>query len=321
MQNIVKFSPRVIGSAVQGRLHYKNNIECQDRINMCKSGKVVSIALSDGAGSYSNSGIGAEEITKRVSNNLCINFIKIIKRSKGEIKKRIIAEINRTLRLLVKNHALDKKEFSCTLLFVVSDGNRFVAGHIGDGVIGSFRGNKIDVISTPENYDFSNVTTFITNSDLSKHLRIYIGSSHLCDGYVLMSDGSTDSLYSKKNNKLSKSLLEIKKWTQNYPNEMVNVALEKNMKEFIRKRTHDDCSLIMMVMIEKSHHQLRMSHKNYLLELLNAKNKISLKNRMKVLYQISNNKINSTQLISDKTSLSESTVRNHKNILNELIYN
>tara|TARA_Y100000590_G_scaffold191894_1_gene218260 strand:- start:1511 stop:2377 length:867 start_codon:yes stop_codon:yes gene_type:complete len=288
---------------------------------MCKSGKVVSIALSDGAGSYSNSGIGAEEITKRVANNLCMNFIKITKRSKSEIKKRMIAEINRTLRLLIKIHALEKKEFSCTLLFVVSDGNRFIAGHIGDGVIGSFHGNKIDVISTPENYDFSNVTSFITNSDLSKYLRIYRGSSKSSDGFVLMSDGSTDSFYNKKNNKLSKSLLEIKKWTQNYPNGMVNVALEKNMKEFIREKTHDDCSLIMMTKIEKTHHQLRVSNKDFLFELLNAKNKISLKNRMKVLYQISNNKIRNTQLLSNKTSLSESTVRSHKNILNGLMYN
>ena len=107
------------------------------------------------------------------------------------------------------------------------------------------------------NYDFSNVTCFITSSNLLKNLRIYRGSSKFYDGFVLMSDGSTDSLYSKKNDKLSKSLVEIKKWTQNYPIEMVNIALEKNMKELIRLKTHDDCSLIMAVKIEKSHHQMR----------------------------------------------------------------
>lgn len=321
MQNIVKFSSRIVGSTVQGRLHSKNNIECQDRINTYKSGKVVAIALSDGAGSYANSALGAEEITKRIANNFCINFFKIVRRSKSDIKKRVIAEINRTLKLLHNNHSLPKKEFSCTLLFVVSDGNRFIAGHIGDGVIGRFSRNKIDVLSEPENYDFSNVTCFITSSNLLKNLRIYRGSSKFYDGFVLMSDGSTDSLYSKKNDKLSKSLVEIKKWTQNYPIEMVNIALEKNMKELIRLKTHDDCSLIMAVKIEKSHHQMRHLDKDFLMELLNAKNQLSLKNKMKVLYQICNNNIQNTKVVAKKTSLSTSTVRSHKNVLKSLTNN
>ncbi len=321
MQNIIKFSSRTVGSVVQGRLHEKKDIECQDRVNMYRSGRVVAIALSDGAGSYANSAIGAEEITKRITKIFCTNYYKILRRSNSEIKKRIIAEINRTLRLLKKKHSLPKKEFSCTLLFVVSDGNRFIAAHIGDGVIGSFNRNKSDVISEPENFEFSNVTSFITSSNLLKYLRVYRGSSKFYDGFVLMSDGSTDSLYNKKKNRLSKSLVQIKKWTQNYPHEMVNRALDQNMKEIIRHKTHDDCSLIMFVKIEKSHHQMRHLDKDFLMELLNAKNKLSLKNKMKILYQISNNKIQDTKVIAKKTSLSTNTVRSHINDLKSLTNN
>ena len=288
---------------------------------MFRSGKVIAIALSDGAGSYANSAIGAEEITKRIANNLCINFFKIVRRSKCDIKKRVIAEINRTLKLLHNNHSLPKKEFSCTLLFVVSDGDRFIAGHIGDGVIGRFSRNKSAVISEPENFDFSNVTSFITSSNLLKYLRIYRGSSKFYDGFVLMSDGSTDSLYDKKKNRLSKSLVQIKKWTQNHPHEMVNRALDQNMKEIIRQKTHDDCSIIMFVKIEKSHHQMRHLDNLFLMELLNAKNQLSLKNRMKILYQICNNKIQDTKVVAKKTSLSTSTVRSHINVLKSLTNN
>ena len=136
-----------------------------------------------------------------------------------------------------------------------------------------------------------------------------------------MSDGSTNSLYDKKKNRLSKSLVQIKKWAQNYSHEMVNRALDQNMKEIIRQKTHDDCSIIMFVKIEKSHHQMRHLDNLFLMELLNAKNQLSLKNRMKILYQISNNKIHNTQLVAKKTSLSASTVRSHKNVLKSLTNN
>ena len=43
------------------------------------------------------------------------------------------------------------KDLSSTLLFVAVKGNKFLAGHIGDGLIGSFDESGSQVFSPPEN--------------------------------------------------------------------------------------------------------------------------------------------------------------------------
>tara|TARA_B100000315_G_C14503115_1_gene553264 strand:+ start:249 stop:1181 length:933 start_codon:yes stop_codon:yes gene_type:complete len=301
----------------RGRLHAQNGIECQDRVGYCSKDGVFAIALSDGAGSYRNSSLGAEKITNNITKNLSIGFYKIIRRSQYDIKKRIIAEINRTLKSLQTEHSLPLKEFSCTLLFVVTDGKRFISGHIGDGVIGATKNKRAEVISKPENIIYANVTTFITGTNLLSHLRLFRGSLNGYDSFVLMSDGSSESLYDRKRNKLSKSIVQIKHWANIYTADKINLALKDNMEEYIIKNSFDDCSIIYLISVKKSHHQLRSLDKEFKKEFLLISNSLGVYNRMKVFYQIVNNKLIDYKIISKNTDLSERTVRKHYNAINK----
>ena len=64
-------------------------------------------------------------------------------------------------------------EFSSTLLFVGVKDNRYLVGHIGDGLIGYFEGNNVKTLSYPENGDSPNKTFFITGDNAINYFRIY----------------------------------------------------------------------------------------------------------------------------------------------------
>ena len=61
-----------------------------------------------------------------------------------------------------------------TLLFVSIKNNKYIAGHIGDGIIGIIdeKGDAI-VLSEPENGEFANTTYFTTSENYKYHLRLY----------------------------------------------------------------------------------------------------------------------------------------------------
>ena len=307
-KHLIRF--KIAQHIIAGRLHIDKGIGCQDRVNFYSSNGNCSIALSDGAGSYHNSELGAEEITKNITKNFSTNFSNIIRRSNLEIKKKVIAQINRTLKTLKHVHDLPRKEFSCTLLFIATNGKRYIAGHIGDGLIGGTKNNRAKIISEPENFDFANVTSFITSKDVGDRIRIYKGSMNDYDSFVLMSDGSMESLYDKKRKNLSKSLIQINAWANRYPISIVNQSLKENMEKFIHKRTHDDCSLIFLFQIKNTHHHLRQRSSGYVKEYLNIKNNNGLFNRNKILYHFLNKNIN-LSLIKMKTNLSHDTIKRH----------
>lgn len=300
-----------------GRQHIEKGKGCQDRVNSYSKNGNSSIALSDGAGSYHNSELGAEEITKNITKNFSNNFSKIIRRSNLEIKKRVIAEINRTLKKLKYHHDLPSKEFSCTLLFIATNGKRFISGHIGDGLIGGVKKKKARVISEPENFDFANVTSFITSKDLLKRIRVYKGSISDYESFVLMSDGSMESLFDKKKKVLSKSLIQINSWANHYPISILNQALKENMEKFIWAKTHDDCSLIFLFHLQKTHHHLRFKSSIFVQEYLDIKNSVGLNNRKKILYHFLN-KNNNLSLVKMKTNLSIATIKKHISHIKQL---
>lgn len=196
---------RSIGKCVTGKTHVKNGTVCQDKIfNIDKNGVHV-ITLCDGAGSCANSHIGAE-ITSRVVgeffansyNEVLImledpNGIELLRKS---VIKIVIDALN---KYVTSNHEINLNDLSCTLLFVVTFDNKYIAGHIGDGVIGVLKSNllteNIHVLSCPENGGAPNITYFVTDKDAVSRLRIYTGELSSIKGFILMSDGPEEALY------------------------------------------------------------------------------------------------------------------------------
>lgn len=146
------------------------------------------------------------------------------------------------------------QDFASTLLFVAIKGNRYISGHLGDGIIGVLEGEdgnnqkKIGVLSHPENGEYANETFFTTSKDAERHFRINSHTLTIEKGFILMSDGAGESFYQNKTKELIPLVKQIMEDARDVEKlgevqENVNVLMETRVKQ----RTKDDCSIIYVV--------------------------------------------------------------------------
>lgn len=233
-----------IHTSIIGRSHVQENTRCQDATFAINQKQFCGIALADGAGSKAYSEHGAKLVTQKVLRYVAKNFTKVLSLGTVEAAHDIIEFLQSELA----NKYGDINEYGSTLLFVVtrnSDGKTIV-GHIGDGHILQKNNQGISVLSNPENGQYQNSTFFITDKSAKAHLRIsFYEKSAL--GYMLMSDGSSHSLVSVSTNNPSAATEKFFDWLENNDPKVALKAVHKALKEIISVKTHDDCSLAMMV--------------------------------------------------------------------------
>jgi tetratricopeptide (TPR) repeat protein len=233
-----------------GRGHLKNNMPCQDFSYSFKKDDFYISVVCDGAGSCKYSRDGAEIVAKCVSNLLYKYFDELYIMNeyinKKYVSMLIVSEVMGELTNKSKELNCDIKELSSTLLFVAIKNSRYLAGHIGDGVIGTVENNEVKVLSHPDNGEFANITYFITGNYAIDKLRTY---SRLCngvEGFVLMTDGASESIYHKKDKSLAKICVKLINYLKDNSEEQCRKFLESLLKNEIVKRTIDDCSIALM---------------------------------------------------------------------------
>lgn len=306
---------KVAGAYTPGRLHLQKNIPCQDRIHSLdkKDVNVKVISLSDGAGFYQFSHFGAEVITQSICENMVKMFDEIYTMNDTQIKDRIMDLILQDLKIKSQELNTDVKELSSTLLFVAIKSDKYIAGHIGDGVIGYSFDDNINILSYPENDEYANITYFVTSSNVKEHFRIYRGEIINTTGFILMSDGSAERLYDKKNKKISIAAKQILDWLDNNSSSDVEIALKNNLEKISKEKTLDDCSINLIRLVKKDINELNNMTLDLQKEFLNSKYKIIVENRLKIINSISTS--NDLQSIAKETGLSISTVKKHVDFL------
>ncbi|WP_085022864.1 protein phosphatase 2C domain-containing protein [Anaerovibrio sp. JC8] len=155
----------------------------------------------------------------------------------------MLSKIINKLDELSENLGCEKKECASTLLAVAVKGDRFVLMHIGDGVIGYTKDNKIKIASYPDNGEFSNVTVFTTSSDAIFSMKLLKGELNGIDSFILMSDGTEAGLYHKKNKSLTSALVRVVDFVRFFPELTVRGMLVDSLKNVIQQVTVDDCSI------------------------------------------------------------------------------
>lgn len=264
---------KIASSYIIGQGHILKNIPCQDRTfklidrkflkkvvkrKVFKNRKAIKttikvidnqhsfygLSLADGAGSCKHSDIGAELITKKILQYIKMNFDNLFKDE--NIRLTLLNYIENELQKRTTDN-ISFKDLSSTLLFVAIKSNKFIIGHIGDGVIGMLDNeNNLKTISKPDNGEFSNSTFFTTSTKYKERLRILKGRLKSADGFILMSDGAEDSLYDKKKESLSDTNKIIINWLESNAEKEVEKALYNNLEQVISKQTSDDCSIGIM---------------------------------------------------------------------------
>ncbi|MEG2246550.1 MAG: PP2C family serine/threonine-protein phosphatase [Romboutsia sp.] len=235
-----------------GRGHYTSNTPCQDKTMSENNNGTYCIALADGAGSAKLSHYGAEEVVNSTVEYLTKNFDKVITSPDGVlVKQEIITYIIENLKEKSMECECELKDLASTLLFVAIKDNNFVIGHIGDGIIGYLRNDNILVASKPDNGEYINSTYFITGSKAIQNMKLLKGEIKDIDGFVLMSDGSAESFYIKREGKLSSTTKKLIKWTSVLDQEKIHGLIKDSFDNLVIKNTTDDCSIA--IIAKKSH--------------------------------------------------------------------
>lgn len=139
-------------------------------------------------------------------------------------------------------------ELASTLLFVAHNRGRFIAGHVGDGVIAQVDGDdSAKTLSHPENGEYANTTVFVTDSSATNRLRLFHGELDTrVAGFVLMSDGCAESLYNKQSGNPAAAVSKLIAWNATLSRNNINSVLRSNLEQSFSKKSSDDCSLALL---------------------------------------------------------------------------
>jgi hypothetical protein len=209
------------------------------------------IALADGAGSRARSEIGAEVVVRAMLRLLSAEFDEIYclcGDDRYAAKQRIHRHLLELLDRAAVRHDCNRDSLASTLLFVAHKAGRFVAGHIGDGVIAQVDADGVPVtLSQPENGEYANTTVFVTDAAALEKFRLVHGESEAkVTGFVLMSDGCAESLYDKKTGNPAAAVAKLLAWNQELSRTKVDAILAANLEQTFAKKSSEDCSLALL---------------------------------------------------------------------------
>ena len=234
--------------AVQGEGHCTSGTPCQDKTYVLKAEDAIVVALADGAGSAKHSEIGAECVTQTVCRLLMENFDRYFETEyAASVATELLTKLQEELSLVASNGGYEFRDMASTLLAVAVKDERFMTMHIGDGVIGGLKGDRLLVMSLPDNGEFINVTTFVTSPDAISHLRLDKGELEDISAFILMSDGTAEGMYQRGTQSLIPAFERLIHATKIMPSVEVEEQLRENMRDTLCKVTMDDCSLILLV--------------------------------------------------------------------------
>ena len=226
-----------------GRRHLQEGIPCQDCIAVCRGEPVLCCALADGAGSRNSSHLGADCVTQTVARQMTDHFEELWAMEDPQLAKEVISGCVQALSQLEP----PIYELASTLLFCAAhrDG-RYLAGHLGDGVMVLEKNGALLVFSAPENGEYQNETYFITGVDAQQHLRLQRGRWTEPGTLLLMSDGTADSLYHYADQTPAAACQTLAAWLRDGEEDVISQAIQNNLERTFAKRTSDDMSLILL---------------------------------------------------------------------------
>ena len=234
--------------AAVGRGHERSGAPCQDKVECLTKDGVVVMALSDGAGSAKLSHYGAESAVSAACRLLAARFDEWFAGEDASVVRRSLVEgVLSDLRKTAQRLDCKESDLACTLLAVAVKEGRFLAAHIGDGVIGYETGGRILLASGPDNGEYANETFFVTSPAALSRMRLIRGETDGIGGFVLMSDGTGSSLYDRRGQVLSQGILRMMRMTGACSREAAERMLRDAFDRIILTRTADDCSLSLLV--------------------------------------------------------------------------
>lgn len=238
----------IVCATMAGTNHQSNGINCQDQVfQLPVKDKYICITMADGAGSMKNASHGSDLAVKEAKNILEKTGQDIFSMTEQQISELLLGHLTIKIQEACQQLNCRKNDLASTLLFFVCNGEKFVAGNIGDGLVGCIASNEEEeIILDQERGRFINYSFFITDNDCQQHMRIAIGDYDPTKVYFLLTDGSCDCLYETSNHTYANALHIFAQWMRKYPFYSVKKALHQTMHKVFPKRTDDDCAIALI---------------------------------------------------------------------------
>lgn len=232
---------------VQGRGHISKDVPCQDKTKTSFCDGTYVIALADGAGSAKLSHYGAACVVDSITDLFTSRFESLFFEEDGrQVKKAIMEKVLNDIDVLSEQLSCTPKDLAATMLVVAVNDDRFIIAHIGDGVIGYLDGVELKVASVPSNGEHANETYFVTSKNAINTMKLFKGAVKNIAGFVIMSDGTEQSLYNKRSNSISPAIIKLLQRNIILDEQTMHSQLESTFKNVIITRTHDDCSIALL---------------------------------------------------------------------------
>lgn len=264
----------------QGASHKLSGVPCQDQVcaRVYPNG-VHAIALADGAGSAALSHYGASLVVDQAADFISSRFDWIFAANETAattahlttlfLRERLQALAATGIPLTAEEREklgtpspqeqplvpCRMKDLASTLLLVAVKDNRFIALHLGDGVIGievktGRRPGRTRLLSAPNNGEFSNETYFVTSDNAEEQMRVHRGligfDRQTITGFVLMSDGPENALYHKATRSMAPACSKLLRSCRALHESEMSPRLQETLENVITRKTSDDCSLALL---------------------------------------------------------------------------
>ena len=233
----------------RGHGHLRDGTPVQDRTKYVSRGGVQALCLADGAGSASHSQFGAQAVVEEGCAALVEQFAGYAASDDGvQVKVDLLGRLATKVAQVAERHAVLPDSLASTFLCVAVSGTRFLGAHVGDGVVGYLKDGELKVISAPDNTEFVNQTTFVTSARALESMRLVRGSLDGVSGFILMSDGTAESLYNPRSGELAAACSKLIDTVGTAPGrQSKNSDYKKRLRRLvnvtIRNATKDDCSI------------------------------------------------------------------------------
>jgi hypothetical protein len=189
---------RYVVSSVVGTSHETRDLPCQDAsacevLDRREGGPVLIAVAADGAGSAAYAEIGAG-IACDVLIDEAVAFYREGRTAKSLSRRHVVGWLERVreeIDALAEVEGLARRDFACTMLLAVAEGDRAIFAQIGDGAIVVSHRTAPDVYAPvfwPDRGEYANQTRFVTDADAAKHLA-FARCDEPVDDLALLTDG------------------------------------------------------------------------------------------------------------------------------------
>jgi hypothetical protein len=213
-----------------------------DRIGAREDNGVSVFFLSEPPSSQDDPGIRTE-LTAEVAAALMVEHFDSLYLTDNENIRRAL--LNNVAEAFERKGAVFTG-FGSSLLFVAVKDTRYLAGHLGGGLIA--RANPAcSVLSQPQIGIFGSEAELSAEDLVMETMRIYKGVIEEPFGFLLLSDGACRSLYDDGTGTLSPACDTFVEWLRANEAETVSEALSDNIRKYFKNEAAGNISVAMLV--------------------------------------------------------------------------